>query len=82
MRLLGYAGNALAVVADGTDRARHVGAVDLEIGKVVVVVVSVVAVNVVNHAVAVVVDSVTRNLAGVGPEVVHHRDGFRRYRYR
>ena len=67
-------GDPLGVVALGADRARHVGAVALAVGGVVVVVDEVPAAVVVDQEVAVVVEGVAleapTGLAGIGPDVV------------
>ncbi len=66
----GHAGHAQRVVADRADRARDVGPVAVVVHRVVVVVAEVPAADVVDEAVAVVVDAVAGDLAGVDPDVV------------
>ena len=61
--------DARAVVAHRADGARHVGAVARAVHRVVVLVHEVPAVDVVDEAVAVVVDAVAGDLAGVPPHV-------------
>src|SRR5262249_15114969 len=62
-------GDAAAVVGHGADGAGHVRPVVVVVHGVAVVVDEVVAVNVIDVAVAVVVDAVAGDLAGVGPDV-------------
>ena len=64
-------GHAGAVVAPSGDCARHVRAVGIAIHRVAVAVGEVVAVDVVDVAVAIVVDSVAGDFTRVGPDVLH-----------
>jgi len=62
--------DADTVVAHAADGARAVGAVTVVVHRIAVVVEEVVAVNVVNVTVAVIVHAIARDLAGIGPYVL------------
>ncbi|MCZ7641096.1 MAG: hypothetical protein M5U12_36605 [Verrucomicrobia bacterium] len=62
-------GDADAVVADGADDAGDMGAVGVVVHRIAVLADEVVAVDVIDVAVAIVIEAVARDLAGVDPDV-------------
>ena len=64
-----HAGHSLAVVACARDGAGHVRAVVVIVHRIAIIVDEIVAVDVVDEPVTVVVDTVSGDLAGVGPNV-------------
>ena len=68
------AGDADAVVADGGDGSRHVRSVIVVVERITVVVGEVVSVDIVDEAIAVVVDSVVGNFIRIDPHVCREID--------
>ena len=64
-----YTNNTDTIVTLSTDSARYMSTMAVSVHRVTIIIDSTVTVYVIDHAVAVIIDTITRDLIGVSPDI-------------